>query len=427
MFDEILQQDPEGILLSPITETVFTESVQAADEQGIPVVTIGTDLPESRRTSYVTSDAEKEGREAAKRIGDALQGWGSVLILRDPGQPQHDQCADGFAAYFRETYPGITIYEEETGANARKARKAVRRVYNSDMNLRAVFAPEPVSAEGAVQAAVKIGSGDQIIAACCGISDKILDYMTEEKMLFAVAPDQYLQGYIGMLDLYFAAHKEFMGQTGVSETEGTGLWQNPYTDAGYSVVTKENADSFYLSRYAKSLGLSDAKDLIEPLLEPKGNGFGTGAGETYYLCVPGSGEEYWDSVIQGMKDAAFLLGMEAECMDTREHDTNAQIEVFDEILTKDPAGIILNPAAGDSFVDPIRRAAEQDVNVVTLAADSQGSARTAYVASDNAGEGKAAAKEMGEALGGKGAVLVMRNPGQTDDEKRDDAFIAYIE
>lgn len=148
--------------------------------------------------------------------------------------------------------------------------------------------------------------------------------------------------------------------------------------------------------------------------------------EKYYMCVPISGVEYWYPVFQGMKEAANALGVQAYYMGTPEWDSSAQADVFNQIMALDPTGILLHPTDGDAFVDPINSAIADDVQVVTFAADSPDSNRTAYVTSDNNKEGSTAAKEVAEEIGGKGSILVMRNPGQTNHETRDDAFISYI-
>ena len=48
------------------------------------------------------------------------------------------------------------------------------------------------------------------------------------------------------------------------EAAGENLWQTPYMDNSLSIVTKDNADCFYLDSYAKNIGLSGADQLIEP-------------------------------------------------------------------------------------------------------------------------------------------------------------------
>ena len=120
-----------------------------------------------------------------------------------------------------------------------------------------------------------------------------------------------------------------------------------------------------------------------------------------------------------MKEAANALGVQAYYMGTPEWDSSAQADVFNQIMALDPTGILLHPTDGDAFVDPINSAIADDVQVVTFAADSPDSNRTAYVTSDNNKEGSTAAKEVAEEIGGEGSILVMRNPGQTNHETRD--------
>ena len=427
VFDQILAMNPTGILVHPTSAESFVDPIQRAVDAGVQIVTFAADSPESARTAYVTSDNNKEGAAAAKGIGEALNGEGSILVMRNPGQTNHEIRDDSFIAYINEHFPNMTIYEENSGQDVDKTYQATMTTYQKDPNLKAVFTPEASSAAGAAQAGLEIGSGEQaLLVSCCDTSEEVLDLLKEDKFFSAIAPDQYLQGYMGMLDLYFAKHNEILRPMNGRAEAGENLWQSPFMDNGLSVVTKENADNFYLDDYAKSIGLSGGDDLIKPLENPTGEGFGDAAGETYYMCVPVSGVEYWYPVMQGMKDCAEKLGVSAYYMGTPEWDAAKLVEVFDQILAMNPTGIVVHPTSAESFVDPIQRAVDQGVQVVTFAADSPESARTAYVTSDNTKEGNAAAQQIGEKLGGKGSVLVMRNPGQTNHELRDDSFIAYL-
>ena len=428
VFDQILALNPTGIVLSPITAESFVDPIQRAMDQGVEIVTFASDSEESGRTSYVTSDNNKEGAAAAKEIGEALGGKGSVLVMRNAGQTNHETRDNAFIAYLAENYPDIKVYEENSGQDADATYTATMTTYQKDPDLKAVFTPEASSAVGAAQAGLEIGSGEQaLLVACCDTSEEVLDLLQDDKFFLAIAPDQYLQGYMAMLDVFFAAHNEMLRPMNGRAEAGENLWQSPFMDNGLSVVTKETANKFYLNDYAQSIGLNGSDDLIAPLTEPSGSGFGDGTGEQYYMCVPISGVEYWYPVMQGMKDAAAALGVSAYYMGTPEYDVSAQVEVFDQILALNPTGIVVHPITAESFVDPISRAVEQGVEVVTFAADSPESERVCYVTSDNTKEGNAAAKQIGDALEGKGSVLVMRNPGQSNHELRDDSFIAYIE
>lgn len=149
--------------------------------------------------------------------------------------------------------------------------------------------------------------------------------------------------------------------------------------------------------------------------------------ETYYMCVMVSGVEYWFPVYEMMKQAGQQLGVKTVYTGTPEYDVNKQLAVFEQILAKKPAGIFLHPMNPDAFIEPINRAAEMGIPVVTFAADSPNSKRVSYITSDNVREGAFAADTIAADMGEKGEVAVLENPGQDNHDKRIKAFIERIE
>ncbi len=97
---------------------------------------------------------------------------------------------------------------------------------------------------------------------------------------------------------------------------------------------------------------------------------------------------------------------------TPEYDVNKQLAVFEQILAKKPAGIFLHPMNPDPFIEPINRAYEMGIPVVTFAADSPNSKRVSYITSDNVREGYFAADTLAQELGGKGEVAVWKIRGR---------------
>ena len=59
-------------------------------EQGVAIVTMAADSPESNRNAYVTSDNVKEGYAAADALAKKLGEKGEVAILENPGQLNHE-------------------------------------------------------------------------------------------------------------------------------------------------------------------------------------------------------------------------------------------------------------------------------------------------------------------------------------------------
>ena len=79
----------------------------------------------------------------------------------------------------------------------------------------------------------------------------------------------------------------------------------------------------------------------------------------------------------------------------------------------------MNP---EPFVEPINKAIEQGINVVTFDTDSPSSKRLAFISTDNPAAGRLAADAFAEVLGYKAEVGILERPGQLNVERRLTAF-----
>lgn len=149
--------------------------------------------------------------------------------------------------------------------------------------------------------------------------------------------------------------------------------------------------------------------------------------DKYYMITFVSGVEYWFPVYEMMKQAGQQLGVDTVYTGTPEYDVTKQLAVFEQVLARNPRGILIAPMNPEPFIEPINRAAEMGIPVVTFGADSPNSKRTAYVTSDNFREGVIAADAIAEAMGGTGEYAVLENPGQDNHDRRIAAFIGRME
>jgi ribose transport system substrate-binding protein len=266
VFEQTLAKNPKGIYLSPITAEAFKEPVDRAVAQGVAIVTMASDSPESNRHGYVTSDNVNEGRHAARSIAQAMGGSGKVMTLRNPGQTNHDIRIDTFIATMKAEFPGIQVVADSpTNQDPDKAYSAVMTVAQMHPDLGAVFMPEASSAMGASRAAVELGGGKaNIKVMCCDVNEQILDMLQTGDMFGAINPDQGMQGWFGMLVLFTAAHPELLNPMNGKKEMGLNPTYIPYLDNGLTLVTAENAKYFYVDEYAKSLGYSSVQDMLSP-------------------------------------------------------------------------------------------------------------------------------------------------------------------
>jgi ribose transport system substrate-binding protein len=150
-------------------------------------------------------------------------------------------------------------------------------------------------------------------------------------------------------------------------------------------------------------------------------------GETYIMNVMVSAHPYWVPVYEAFHQAAQAFGCETVFSGTPDYDISKQIASFEQDVVRQPAGVLLHPMQSDPFIEPINQAIDQGIEVVTFAADSPLSKRTAYITSDNHAEAKFAAEEIVKQRGETGEYAVLENPGQSNHDLRVTSLIAYME
>lgn len=266
VFEQTLAKNPKGIFLSPITAEAFKEPIDRAVAQGVAIVTMASDSPDSARQGYITSNNVNEGQYAARAFGDALNGQGKVMTLRNPGQTNHDIRVDTFIATMEAEYPDVEIVADEpTNQDPDAAYTAVMTVAQMHPDLNGVFMPEASSAIGASRAAVELGGGKaEIKVMCCDVNQQILDMLKTGDVWGAINPDQGMQGYFGMLTLFTIAHPELVDPMNGKKDNGLNPTYIPYIDNGLNLVNADNADYFYVDKYAESLGYDSVEDMLSP-------------------------------------------------------------------------------------------------------------------------------------------------------------------
>jgi ribose transport system substrate-binding protein len=252
-FDQVLAKKPAGILVHPMNSDPFIEPINRAVDSGVPVVTFAADSPNSKRISYVTSDNNREGAYAADVIAKALGGKGEYGILENPGQDNHDKRVAAFIARMEEKYPDIKLVARAaSNQDPTKAYNAVLTMAQAHPDLGALFMPEANSALGAAQAAQELGGKIKVMNA--DVNGKILDMIKQGQVYGAINPNQGMQGYMGFMLLFMAAHPELIDPMNDYKRASYNPMGLPVVDNGFAVVTKDNADDFYWDAYLKRRG-----------------------------------------------------------------------------------------------------------------------------------------------------------------------------
>jgi ribose transport system substrate-binding protein len=81
------------------------------------------------------------------------------------------------------------------------------------------------------------------------------------EMFGIITPDQYMQGYWGMMSLFVAAHPEYVNPMNERKAKNENI-MGIVIDNGMTIITSETADYYYVAEYAKTIGYKDVNDML---------------------------------------------------------------------------------------------------------------------------------------------------------------------
>ncbi|CAM4290901.1 autoinducer 2 ABC transporter substrate-binding protein [Paenibacillus typhae] len=150
---------------------------------------------------------------------------------------------------------------------------------------------------------------------------------------------------------------------------------------------------------------------------------------TYFINPKSIGPAYWAAAEKGAIQAGEDMGVEVIFNAPTEADSSKQINMIQDMLTRKVSGIGVSPNDAKAVGPVFKKAAEQDVQIVTWDSDAPETDRQYYVAPATDEEvGELLAKTIGEEIGGEGQVAFMvAGLGSQNQIAKSDAAKAYFE
>jgi ribose transport system substrate-binding protein len=105
---DAMAKKPTGILVSAGDPTMMKDPIDAAIAQGIPVITIDSDVPTSKRLTVIGTNNYEAGLMGGRILAERLHGKGDVVVYTMPGQVNLDQRLQGYKNVLAE-HPQMKI------------------------------------------------------------------------------------------------------------------------------------------------------------------------------------------------------------------------------------------------------------------------------------------------------------------------------
>ena len=312
--------------------------------------------------------------------GGESSGPGVILMRYNPGSESTEQREQGFLDTLAKEFPQVKVLSSDQYAGTTpegaldKATDLLNKYGDRVAGMFAVCEPNATGLLGALEGS---GTAGKVKAVVFDPNRALIKGLADGKLDGIVLQDPVTMGYQGV-------------KTMLAHLQGQKVEKRIVT--GVYVATREN------------MGDEKMKKLLEPAQFEGDDPKPTEVKYRIAVIPKGTTHEFWKSVHAGAAQAAKEAG-NVEIYwkgPLQENDTEGQINVVQEFITKKVDGLVFAPLDSQALIAPVKDAQRQGIPTVIFdSALGDESVIVSYVATDNFEGGAMAARRLGQVLTAK--------------------------
>jgi ribose transport system substrate-binding protein len=241
-FQQAVAQKPAGIMLSAANPDIFKDPINTAVLQGIPVICVDADSPDSKRVMFVGTDNFRAGQESAKRMAEVLGGKGNIAVISIPSQFNISERMRGVTEALKK-YPAIKITKTiDDKGDSRVADDAISALLHGKDKPDGIISLEASGGSGAADALHIVSLEGKVPVLTFDKDPETLDWIQRGAITATIVQKPYVMGYYGLKfldDLHHNAVHEFKDWR-TAPAPPMPAW----VDTGTAIVDKNNLAAF---------------------------------------------------------------------------------------------------------------------------------------------------------------------------------------
>jgi ribose transport system substrate-binding protein len=248
----VREKKPSGVLVSAADSELLKPEIDNAIAQGIPVITVDSDSPTSKRMMFIGTDNYEAGHRGGALLARQLQGKGNVVVLTIPEQANLRERWHGYEDALKSS-PGIKLVETvNIKGDPRIAFDRTmeliekNRPVDAFVCLEALACPEVADVLDRKQAKGKV-----VIA--MDTDPRTLEWIQKGMIAATLAQRPYTMAYFG-LKVLDVLHHQKPPSLQVNWAEDTRSPFPNFVDTGATLVDKSNVDAFVKANTAQGGG-----------------------------------------------------------------------------------------------------------------------------------------------------------------------------
>ncbi len=241
--ERAIASKPAGILISVADAGTVKDSIDKGIAAGIPVVTIDSDAPTSKRLFFIGTNNYQVGLSGGKRLAQELKGKGTVVVFTMPTQPNLKERLHGYQDALEGSQIRLAHIEDIKG-DPRVAFDTTTQYIANDKkeHIDAFVCLEALSGKEVANVIDSNGVKGKTIMAMDADLDT-LNWIQKGVIAATISQKPYSMAYVG-LKMLDELHHSGLKNLDSDWTHDSFAPVPAFVDTGSALVDKSNVDAF---------------------------------------------------------------------------------------------------------------------------------------------------------------------------------------
>ena len=249
-FQRAVAQKPSGILISAADASVMSPDINSAMQQGIPVITVDSDAPDSKRLFFVGTDNYNAGELGGKLAVKLLNGKGDVVVFTVPSQPNLIDRLHGYQNAFAD-HPDIHIQIVDMRGDPTVVFDTTRKMLESKTKPDAFVCLEAISCPEVGEVVNRENMVGKVTVIAMDTDQRTTDWIQKGVISATIAQKPFTMAYYGTKLLDDVHHHPPTPLTNNWEQNATAPIPE-FVDTGAFVIDKGSVGAFLQQNKAAS-------------------------------------------------------------------------------------------------------------------------------------------------------------------------------
>ena len=241
--DKAVSRKASGILISAADANLLKGSIDAAISAGIPVITIDSDAPESKRLFFIGTNNYQAGVTGGQRLAAELKGKGNVVVFTMPAQANLAERLRGYRDAF-ESHPQIKIARVvDIAGDPRVAFDTTTQILGKEKDKVDAFVCLEAQAGKEVATVLDSNKVTGKVVVAMDTDPDTLEWIRKGVIAATISQKPYTMSYVGLRMLDGLYHHKLSSLT-ADFSKDSFAPVPAFVDTGSALVDKSNVEAF---------------------------------------------------------------------------------------------------------------------------------------------------------------------------------------